>query len=129
MLLTSSDTKQTQRNPFLFTNSAQRELVSICTQSIRNCNKLSLHYILEISYIVLVSITLYTVQELNCCAADFKRCMANLASSITHAAAEMALGNTETETQERVETQYLYILFLLSDFLNSKSRKLDIRYT
>ena len=29
---------------FLFTNSAQRELVSICTQSIRNCNKLSLHY-------------------------------------------------------------------------------------
>ena len=98
MLLTSSDTKQTLRNPFLFTNSAQRELVSICTQSIRNCNKLSLHYILEISYIVLVSITLYTVQELNCCAADFKRCMANLASSITHAAAEMALGNTETET-------------------------------
>ena len=32
MLLTSSDTK------FLFTNSAQRELVPICTQSIRNCN-------------------------------------------------------------------------------------------
>ena len=29
---------------FLFTNSAQRELVSICTQSIRDCNKLSLHY-------------------------------------------------------------------------------------
>ena len=29
---------------FLFTNSAQRELVSICTQSIRDRNKLSLHY-------------------------------------------------------------------------------------
>ena len=29
---------------FLFTNSAQRELVLICTQSIRDCNKLSLHY-------------------------------------------------------------------------------------
>ena len=35
MLLTSSDTL---RHLFLFTNSAQRELVSICTQSIRNCN-------------------------------------------------------------------------------------------
>ena len=29
---------------FLFTNSARRELVSICTQSTRNCNYLSLHY-------------------------------------------------------------------------------------
>ena len=43
MFLTSSDTKRTLRHLFLFTNSAQRELVSICTQSIRNCNKLSLH--------------------------------------------------------------------------------------
>ena len=32
MLLTSSDTKRTLRHLFLFTNSAQRELVSICTQ-------------------------------------------------------------------------------------------------
>ena len=38
MLLTSSDTKRTLMDLFLFTNSAQRELVSICTQSIRNCN-------------------------------------------------------------------------------------------
>ena len=30
MLLTSSDTKQTLMHLFLFTNSAQRELVSIC---------------------------------------------------------------------------------------------------
>ena len=34
MLLTSSDTKRTLRHLFLFTNSAQRELVSICTQSV-----------------------------------------------------------------------------------------------
>ena len=46
MLLTFSDTKRTLRHLFLFTNSAQRELVSICTQSIRSCNYLSLHYIL-----------------------------------------------------------------------------------
>jgi len=32
----------------LFTNSAQRELVSIYTQSLRDRNKLSLHYNLEI---------------------------------------------------------------------------------
>ena len=38
MTLSSSDTKRTLRHLFLFTNSAQRELVSICTQSIRNCN-------------------------------------------------------------------------------------------
>ena len=38
MLLTSSDTKRTLMHLFLFTNSAQRELVSICTQSIRNSN-------------------------------------------------------------------------------------------
>ena len=47
MLLTSSDTKRTLMHLFLFTNSAQRELVSICTQSMRNCNKLSLPYILD----------------------------------------------------------------------------------
>ena len=35
MLLTSSDTKRTLMHLFLFTNSAHRELVSICTQSIR----------------------------------------------------------------------------------------------
>ena len=36
MLLTSSDTKWTLMHLFLFTNSAQRELVLICTQSLRN---------------------------------------------------------------------------------------------
>ena len=36
MLLTSSVTKRTLMHLFLLTNSAQRELVSICTQSIRN---------------------------------------------------------------------------------------------
>ena len=36
MLLTFSDTKRTLMHLFLFTNSAQRELVSICTQSIRS---------------------------------------------------------------------------------------------
>ena len=49
MLLIFSDTKQTLRHLFLFTNFAQRELVSICTQSIWNCNQLSLHYILEVN--------------------------------------------------------------------------------
>ena len=33
MLLSSTDTKQTLMHLFVFTNSAQRELVSICTQS------------------------------------------------------------------------------------------------
>ena len=37
MLLTSSDTWRTLMHLFLFTNSAQRELVSICMQSICNC--------------------------------------------------------------------------------------------
>ena len=36
MPLNSSDIKRTLMHPFLFTNSAQRELVSICTQSICN---------------------------------------------------------------------------------------------
>ena len=47
MLLTSSDTDRTLMHLFLFTNSTQRELVSICTQSVRNCNQLSLHYNLD----------------------------------------------------------------------------------
>ena len=46
ILLSSSDTKRTLMHLFLFINSAQRELVSICTQSMRRCifNYLSLHY-------------------------------------------------------------------------------------
>ena len=47
MLLTSSDTKRTLMHLLLFLNSAQRELVSICTQSIHDRNWLSLPYILE----------------------------------------------------------------------------------
>ena len=50
MLLTSSDTKRTLTHLLLFTNSAQWELVSICTQSIHNSNWLSLPYILVIMY-------------------------------------------------------------------------------
>ena len=38
MLLTSSDTKRTLMHLFLFTNSAQRELISKCTHCICNCN-------------------------------------------------------------------------------------------
>ena len=47
MLLTSFDTKRTLMHLFLFTNSAQRELVSLWTQSVHNRNKLSLPYILD----------------------------------------------------------------------------------
>ena len=36
--LTSSDTKRTLMHIFLFTNSAQREIVSICAQILRNSN-------------------------------------------------------------------------------------------
>ena len=36
MLLSSSDTRRTLMHLFLFTNSAHRELVSICTQRIRD---------------------------------------------------------------------------------------------
>ena len=50
MLLSSTDTKQTLMHLLLFTNSAQRELVSIYTQSIRNCNLLTLHYNLALYY-------------------------------------------------------------------------------
>ena len=46
MLLTSSDTERTLMHLLLFTSSAQRELVSICTQRINNRNWLSLPYIL-----------------------------------------------------------------------------------
>ena len=53
MLLTSSDTKRTLMHLFLFTTSAQRELVSICTQRIRNRNQLSLHYNLGLERIIL----------------------------------------------------------------------------
>ena len=38
MLSTSSDSKRTLMHLFLFTNSAKRELVLICKQSMRNCN-------------------------------------------------------------------------------------------
>ena len=51
MLSTSSDSIRTLMHLFLFIISAQRELVSICTQSIRNCNYLSLHYNLAPCYI------------------------------------------------------------------------------
>ena len=50
MLLTSSDTKRTLMHLFLFTNSAQRELVSVCRQSIRDSNYLSLNYNLVINF-------------------------------------------------------------------------------
>ena len=43
MLLSSSDTRETMMHLCLFTNTAQRELVLLCTQRIRNSNKLSLH--------------------------------------------------------------------------------------
>ena len=58
MLLTSLVTKRTLMHLFLFTNSAQRELVSMCTQSIRNRNYLSLHYIHRESYLptILISV-------------------------------------------------------------------------
>jgi len=44
ILLSSLDTKRTVMHLCMFKNSARRELVSICTQSIRNCNYLSWHY-------------------------------------------------------------------------------------
>ena len=47
MLLTSSETGRTLMHQFLFTKFAQRELVSMWTQSIRNCNQLSLHHNLD----------------------------------------------------------------------------------
>ena len=56
MFLTSSDTKRTLMHLFLFTNSVRRELVLIYTQSIRNCNKLSLHQFLakrDLAYVTM----------------------------------------------------------------------------
>ena len=53
MLLTFSNTKRTLMHLFLFTNSAQREPVPKCTQSIRNCNLLSLHYNLKVYFPIL----------------------------------------------------------------------------
>ena len=50
MHVTSSDTKRTLMHLLLFTNSAQRELVLICTQSIHDRNWLSLPYILDTNY-------------------------------------------------------------------------------
>ena len=44
MLLTSSGRKRALMHLCLFTNFAQRWLVSICTQSIRNCHHSSLHF-------------------------------------------------------------------------------------
>ena len=58
MLLTSSDTKRTLMHLLLFTNSAHRELVSICTQSIHDRNWLSLHYIL-VSNVLYVLLFIY----------------------------------------------------------------------
>ena len=55
MLLASSGTKRTLMRLFLFTNSTQRELVSICMQSIRNCNYLSLHYNLALMHLFLLT--------------------------------------------------------------------------
>ena len=62
MLLSSSDTRLTlQMRLFLFTLTSQRELVSICTQSIHNRNCLSLPYILaQRSQTIILHITLPT---------------------------------------------------------------------
>ena len=38
MIITSLDTERTMMHLFLLANSTQRVLVSICTQSLRNCN-------------------------------------------------------------------------------------------
>ena len=46
MLLSSLDTRGPLMHLILFTNTAQRELVSICTQRIRNSNQLSMPYYL-----------------------------------------------------------------------------------
>ena len=71
MLLTSSDTKRTLMHLLLFTNSDQRELVSIYTHSIHNRNWLSLHYILGQDYnrwqrrICTLSVQLYSYASVN----------------------------------------------------------------
>ena len=47
----SSNTERTLMYLLLFTNSAQRELVSICTQTIHNRNWLSLHYTIDATWV------------------------------------------------------------------------------
>ena len=54
-LVSSSDTRLTLMRLFLFTITAQRELVSICRQSIRNSNWLSLHYYLDAFLLKLIN--------------------------------------------------------------------------
>ena len=48
-ILPAPETRRTLMHLFLFTNTAQRELVSICTQRIRNSNYLSLPYYLHLT--------------------------------------------------------------------------------
>ena len=63
-LLSSSESKRTlMMYLFLFTNSAKRDWFPICTQSIRNCNKLSMHYNLEA--VVVLTYTTYHWLSLN----------------------------------------------------------------
>ena len=57
MLLTSSVTKRTLMHIFLFTNSAQRELVSICTQSIRD--SINFPYIITLFVLITFSSRLF----------------------------------------------------------------------
>ena len=66
MPLTSSDTKRTLMHLLLFTNSAQKELVSKCTQSIHNRNWLSLPYILGYDNHELASATGSFFEVLSC---------------------------------------------------------------
>ena len=61
MLLTSSDTKRTLMHLFLFTNSAQRDLVSICMQSVHN--KLSLPYILAWYWVYFIHLLYFFKQS------------------------------------------------------------------
>ena len=63
MLLTFSDTKRTLMHLFLFTNSAQRELVSICTQSIRNCNMYAEYT--QLQYVRIVYATAICTQSIH----------------------------------------------------------------
>ena len=65
MLLISSDTKRTLMHLLLFTNSAQRELVSKCTQSIHNRNWLSLPYILDTTNLSEIAMDIVRHKTLN----------------------------------------------------------------
>ena len=51
MLLSSTDTKRTLMHLFLFTKSAQRELVSICVQSKRP----------QLTFLALASLSMYLI--------------------------------------------------------------------